>query len=220
MGKYQDWLHYQEIGRMLRDELASQLHERARLLAQMPRSGYLTLKPDNCILNALLVWLGMQAGGANSLRQGPQRPDLVAPGDEATAASVSSMPAVDPVTANSQQTDELADLVVQQLIAELQQAPADPLAVLHELTQSPHDPLTDSLPFQSPQLDIIPGTAVNTLNEMQTQPRLAVPWWLRNETPAREAALENEPAGNAAAAIEQPSAADQSEYIERRDTPA
>jgi hypothetical protein len=205
MGKYRDWLHHQEVGRTLRDDLARQMRARARVLARAPRGGAATaLGADNPIVAALQAWLGAS----------PQ----VAAGSSLPYAAPE---AFDPVAVDSKQGEELSELVVQQLMVELQDSSADPLAVLHELTQSVYGPAEGNLPFQPPQLDVLPGAVVNIRNDMQTQPRPAVPWWLQNEAAAGDSAADAMVQGTEA---EVPSASPEDmaepEDMERRDAQA
>jgi len=195
MGRYRDWLHYQEAGRALRDELADLMGQRACIQAQATQGSPVTLSSDNCILVALQAWVkqAFGAGADNAAAPSPgQGEDVTEDEAEAQVAAEAAPLAdaaeveADPPAGDEQQADDLADRVVRQLMAELQDSPADPLDVLHSLTQATYGPVVDGLPFQSPQFDVVPGAVINALNEIQTQPRLAVPWWLRGETPEED----------------------------------
>src|SRR5258708_25984974 len=54
MGKYKQWLHHQEIGRRLRDQINTLEQERARVQQMAPAKATSLPKLDNPIISALL----------------------------------------------------------------------------------------------------------------------------------------------------------------------
>jgi hypothetical protein len=109
MGKYKQWLHHQEVGARLRDEIAAHEAERERVLKLAPTKE--TSLPDlsNPIIAALLGQLSLtraaDSSAARVARNGAAAPELAS---AAAAAPVStSQTAASPAEAAPKPTDKL-----------------------------------------------------------------------------------------------------------------
>lgn len=152
MGKYKQWLHHQEVGRRLREQIATHEQERERVQRMAP--SHPTTLPDtaNPLVRALLDYtgrggtLGRAAGGrivgnvgasatdsdphqrqpASLTGAAPSAPAPVASSGVATPSQVASTPAL----------PAQDDPVLAQLNAQAAQMPADPLEAMRALAQS------------------------------------------------------------------------------------
>ena len=175
MGKYKQWLHHQEVGRRLREQIATHEQERERVQRMAP--SHPTTLPDtaNPLVRALLDYtgrggtLGRAAGGrivgnvgatstadsdphqrqpASLTSAAPSAPASVASSGVSTPAQFRAQPAL------SAQDDS----VLAQLNAQAAQMPADPLEAMRALAQSqardaqsqPTAPLGASMPSPTP----------------------------------------------------------------------
>ena len=132
MGKYKQWLHHQEIGRRLRDQINTLEQERARVQQMAPAKTTSLPELDNPIISALLNFT--RAGNKLSnidpikaampkmdpaLDQRRPAPSTVAP----AAPSAVGKPAADAA-------------VVASLLARAEQMPSDPLDQMRELSRT------------------------------------------------------------------------------------
>jgi hypothetical protein len=154
MGKYKQWLHHQEVGRRLREQIATHEQERERVQRMAP--SHPTTLPDtnNPLVRALLDYtgrggtlgravgartVGANAGGGDAEPHQRQPARLtgaaatpaapVAPAGVATPAQAGAVPAVTP-------SDTRDNPVVAQLTAQAAQMPANPLDAMRALAQS------------------------------------------------------------------------------------
>jgi hypothetical protein len=111
MGKYKQWLHHQEVGARLRDEIAAHEAERERVLKLAPTKQ--TSLPDlsNPIIAALLGQLSLtraaDSSAARVVRNGAATPEA-APAAAAAAPASASQAVAAPAEAASKSTDKLA----------------------------------------------------------------------------------------------------------------
>ena len=142
MGKYKQWLHHQEIGRRLRDQINTLEQERARVQKMAPAHPTSLPDLDNPIITALLSYTGSGNKLSNidvikaampALDSGPdqRRPASSA---SATASSVAYVPASDAPWATPPSAENEA--VVASLLARAEQMPSDPMEQMHELSQA------------------------------------------------------------------------------------
>ncbi|HEU5369155.1 MAG TPA: hypothetical protein VFU69_11855 [Ktedonobacterales bacterium] len=111
MGKYKQWLHHQEVGARLRDEIAAHEAERERVLKLAPAKQTSLPDPSNPIIAALLgqpsLTKASDSSAARSARNGAATPEPV-PAVVAAAPASSSQAAAVPAEAASKITDKLA----------------------------------------------------------------------------------------------------------------
>jgi hypothetical protein len=137
MGKYKQWLHHQEVGRRLRDQIATLEQERERVQKMAPMHPTTLPELDNPIISSLIAYTRQ----GNTLSRGgdpraafaqhraeidpePRRP---APGNPAPA------PAPTDASAASATRDPA---VVANLRARAEQMPRDPLDQMRELARA------------------------------------------------------------------------------------
>jgi hypothetical protein len=135
MGKYKQWLHHQEVGRRLRDQIASLEQERERVQKMSPAHPTTLPELDNPIVAALLAYTrqghALGRGDARSglgQHQGNFDPEQRRPvyGDPAAAGA-----------APAGRTSAAADpAVMAGLLARAEQMPADPLDQMRELARA------------------------------------------------------------------------------------
>lgn len=142
MGKYKQWLHHQEIGRRLRDQINTLEQERARVQKMAPAHATALPNLDNPIVTALLSYTSSGNKLSNidvikaampALDSDPdqRRPAVSAP---AAASGAQRAPAstVTPVTASSAGNEA----VVASLLARAEQMPSDPMEQMRELSRA------------------------------------------------------------------------------------
>jgi hypothetical protein len=150
MGKYKQWLHHQEVGRRLREQIATHEQERERVQRMAP--SHPTTLPDtnNPLVRALLDYTGRGGtlGRAVSGRiagsptgGGDADPQLRQPEGYASAPKTAQPTA--PITSSGASPFQAsatpaasADPLVAQLAAQAAQTPADPLAAMQALAQA------------------------------------------------------------------------------------
>ncbi len=186
MGKYKQWLHHQEVGRRLREQIATYEQERERVQRMAP--SHPTTLPDtsNPVIRALLDFtgrggtLGRPATGrvtatAASASQDAADPHqrqpagLTAPASPlaASPACVSAPAPAFAMPAAPAGTDPL----VTQLTAQAAQTPADPLEAMRSLAaaqQTETQPLSAIRPAASPAPEPPPAEGAT-----------ASEWWQR-----------------------------------------
>jgi hypothetical protein len=142
MGKYKQWLHHQEIGRRLRDQINTLEQERARVQKMAPAHTTSLPNLDNPIVTALLSYTSSGNKLSNidvikaampALDSEPdqRRPAVSAP---ATASRAYNAPAsaATPVNATTAGNED----VVASLLARAEQMPSDPMEQMRELSRA------------------------------------------------------------------------------------
>jgi hypothetical protein len=135
MGKYKQWLHHQEIGRRLRDQINTLEQERARIQKMAP--SHPTTLPDleNPLIAALLNYTkqGNKLSDIDPIKAAlpvmATDPDQLQP---VTSAGTAAAPRVAPIKAATASDSA----VVSSLLARAEQIPADPLAQMRELSRA------------------------------------------------------------------------------------
>ena len=195
MGKYKQWLHHQEVGRRLREQISTYEQERERVQRMAP--SHPTTLPDtsNPLVRALLDFtgrggtLGRAAGarisgapvaGSDADPQQPRPAELTG----RVVASTPTAPATPtgPVITQQAQIVPAAsatdDPIVAQLAARAAQMPADPLEAMRALAQSQSREIPGQPPVGVPPESASPNGPTtpegNTTGE----------WWQRFRTPS------------------------------------
>ena len=132
MGKYKLWLHHQEIGRRLRDQINTLDQERGRVQKMAPDHPAPLPETINPIITALLAYTesGHQLSNIDVIKAampkldgGPDQPQPApSPLRQASAAAVRA-PAAD-------------QAVVASLLARAEKLPSDPLEEMQQLSRS------------------------------------------------------------------------------------
>ena len=137
MGKYKQWLHHQEIGHRLRDQINTLEQERARVQKMAPSQSTKLPDLDNPLIAALL----------NYTRQGNKLSDIdpiqaampkMDPDLDRRQPATSATPAAAPAAAarpaaTGSPRDEA---VVSSLLARAEAMPSDPLDQMRELSRA------------------------------------------------------------------------------------
>jgi hypothetical protein len=142
MGKYKQWLHHQEIGRRLRDQINTLEQERARVQKMAPAKTTSLPDLDNPIVTALLSYTSAGHKLSNidvikaampALDSDPdqRRPAVSAPA-AASSATRAPVSAATPAAAPSAGNEE----VVASLLARAEQMPSDPMEQMRELSRA------------------------------------------------------------------------------------
>jgi hypothetical protein len=147
MGKYKQWLHHQEVGRRLREQIATHEQERERVQRMAP--SHPTTLPDtnNPLVRALLDYTGRGgtlgrapggriatvAGAADADAHQPQ-PARMTGAPQAAPAPLAGAPSQAP--AQPAMTPAPDASVLAQLNAQAAQMPADPVAAMRALAQA------------------------------------------------------------------------------------
>jgi hypothetical protein len=165
MGRYKQWLHHQEIGRRLRDQINTLEQERTRVQKMAPSHPTSLPELENPIVAALLSYTraGNKLSDIDVIKAAMPKldldPDQLRPaGSVAPAAAQPARPASGPYASAAPAGDPA---VVASLLARADQIPSDPLDQLRELAgASAQD---ESLPggaraaAQAPQADSVGG---------------------------------------------------------------
>jgi hypothetical protein len=140
MGKYKQWLHHQEIGRRLRDQINTLEQERARVQKMAPARPTSLPELDNPIITALLSYTGSGNKLSNIDVIKAAMPALDSDPDQrrpahSTAASASGV-AYAPASDVSRMTPPAAEneAVVASLLARAEQMPTDPMEQMRQLS--------------------------------------------------------------------------------------
>lgn len=153
MGKYKLWLHHQEIGRRLRDQISTLEQERARIQKMAPTQQTSLPETDNPIVTALLAFtqngnklsnIDVIKAALPKLDKGPDQPQpapSVATAAPARPATVAGSGA--PASVTRPATPAADSAVVASLLARAEQMPGDPLAQMQAMT-SPTLPAANS----------------------------------------------------------------------------
>lgn len=132
MGKYKQWLHHQEIGRRLRDQINTYEQERARVQKMAPAHTTQLPPTENPVIAALLSYT----------QQGHKLSDI----DVIKAAMPKLDPDLDPLRPAGRSVSTAAGAtatapaanpaVVASLLARADQMPADPMAQLNNFARA------------------------------------------------------------------------------------
>ncbi|HEX6797315.1 MAG TPA: hypothetical protein VF116_06340 [Ktedonobacterales bacterium] len=147
MGKYKQWLHHQEIGRRLRDQINTYEQERARVQKMAPARPTQLPGTDNPVIAALLAYTqqGHRLSEIDVIKAAmpkldpdldPRRPAGRPVTASAPAASTAAAPAANPN-------------VVASLLARAEQMPSDPMQQLNALSRAKEQ--GESLNAQAPE---------------------------------------------------------------------
>ncbi|HLZ22004.1 MAG TPA: hypothetical protein VKQ30_07770 [Ktedonobacterales bacterium] len=135
MGKYKQWLHHQEIGRRLRDQINTLEQERARVQKMAP--SHPTALPDleNPLIAALLAYTkqGNRLSDIDPIKAA--LPVMVTDPDQRQPVT-SAGAAAAPIAAPSKPASASDSAVVSSLLARAEQIPADPLDQMRELSRA------------------------------------------------------------------------------------
>jgi hypothetical protein len=150
MGKYKQWLHHQEVGRRLREQIATHEQERERVQRMAP--SHPTTLPDtnNPLVRALLDYTGRggtlgraigarlagSATGGDAASQ-PRQPAgfTEAARPSAPSAALAGSPPSPPQVRATPALNTADNPIVAQLNAQAAQMPADPLDAMRALAQ-------------------------------------------------------------------------------------
>lgn len=132
MGKYKQWLHHQEIGRRLRDQINTLEQERARVQQMAPAKATSLPELDNPIISALLNFTraGNKLSNIDPIKAAMPKMDPAL--DQRRPAPSTVMPAA-PSAAGKPAVDAA---VVASLQARAEQMPSDPLDQMRELSRA------------------------------------------------------------------------------------
>lgn len=146
MGKYKQWLHHQEIGRRLRDQINTLEQERARVQKMAPAHPTSLPDLDNPIVTALLSYTssGNKLSNIDVIKAAmpalDSDPDQRRPAPSAPAAAsrAKSAPAsaAKPVNAPAAAPTAENEAVVASLLARAEQMPSDPVEQMRELSRA------------------------------------------------------------------------------------
>jgi hypothetical protein len=139
MGKYKQWLHHQEIGRRLRDQINTLEQERGRVQKMAPTHTTALPNLDNPIISALLDFTrqGNKLSNIDVIKAA--LPPLNTDPDQrqpATSAATSAPAASAPASG----APAGGNTVVASLLARAEQMPSDPLEQMQELSRSKDAP--------------------------------------------------------------------------------
>ena len=147
MGKYKQWLHHQEIGRRLRDQINTLERERARVQKMAPAHPTSLPNLDNPIVTALLSYTssGNKLSNIDVIKAAmpalDSDPDQRRPAPSASASTSQSgaqrapASAAAPMTASATAPAE-NEAVVASLLARAEQMPSDPMEQMRELSHA------------------------------------------------------------------------------------
>ena len=159
MGKYKQWLHHQEIGRRLRDQINTLEQERARVQKMAPAHPTSLPDLDNPIVTALLSYTssGNKLSNIDVIKAAmpalDSDPDQRRPAPSASASTSQSgaqrapASAAAPMTASATAPAE-NEAVVASLLARAEQMPSDPMEQMRELSHA-RDTATPAPPTSS-----------------------------------------------------------------------
>jgi len=165
MGKYKQWLHHQEIGRRLRDQINTLEQERARVQKMAPSHPTTLPELENPLVAALLAYTkqGNKLSNIDVIKAampklGPD-PDQRRPAGSAVTTAVTAPSAA--VTLAASAGDPA---VVASLLARADQMPADPFEQMQALARAGDRPPTTEpaaslspLASEPPRADTVGG---------------------------------------------------------------
>jgi hypothetical protein len=137
MGKYKQWLHHQEIGRRLRDQINTLEQERARVQKMAPANPTALPDLDNPLVKALLYYTqqGNRLSDIDPIKAA--MPVMDSDRDQrrpVTSAAATGGPGRSVAPAAPAKPAD--DTVVSSLLARAEQMPSDPLDQMQELARS------------------------------------------------------------------------------------
>lgn len=135
MGKYKQWLHHQEIGRRLRDQINTLEQERARVQKMAPAHPTALPEVENPVIAALLNYTraGNKLSDIDVIKAA--MPKLDSDPDQRRPAGSAAPAAATPAPVPASRTAPAGDsAVVASLLARAEQMPSDPLDQLRELS--------------------------------------------------------------------------------------
>lgn len=135
MGKYKQWLHHQEIGRRLRDQINTLEQERARVQKMAPSHQTTLPETDNPIISALLSFTstGSKLSNIDPIQAAMPVMDLDPDQRQPATSNATSAAASAPVRMAASSSDSA---VVASLLARADQMPSDPLDQMRELSRA------------------------------------------------------------------------------------
>jgi hypothetical protein len=147
MGKYKQWLHHQEIGRRLRDQINTLEQERARVQQMAPAHPTSLPNLDNPIVTALLSYTssGNKLSNIDVIKAAmpalDSDPDQRRPAPSASASASQSGAQRAPANAATPMTASVTapaenEAVVASLLARAEQMPSDPMEQMRELSHA------------------------------------------------------------------------------------
>jgi hypothetical protein len=141
MGKYKQWLHHQEIGRRLRDQINTLEQERARVQQMAPTKTTSLPELDNPIISALLNFTraGNKLSNIDPIKAAMPKMDPAL--DQRRPAPSTVMPAAPhaagrPAAPHAAGRPAADAAVVASLQARAEQMPSDPLDQMRELSRA------------------------------------------------------------------------------------
>jgi hypothetical protein len=137
MGKYKQWLHHQEIGRRLRDQINTLEQERARVQKMAPSRPTTLPELENPLIAALLSYTraGNKLSNIDVIKAAI--PTMGGPGlDQSRLAGNMASPNVGRISGSGAAPRGGDPGVISSLLARADQIPADPLDQMRRLSQS------------------------------------------------------------------------------------
>ncbi|MGH2484926.1 MAG: hypothetical protein ACRDHE_02835 [Ktedonobacterales bacterium] len=138
MGKYKQWLHHQEIGRRLRDQINTLEQERARVQKMAPSHPTNLPETDNPIISALLSYTstGSKLSNIDPIQAAMPVMDVDPDQRQPVISSAATAAASAPFRSAAGASDSA---VVASLLARADQMPSDPLDQMRELSRARDD---------------------------------------------------------------------------------
>ena len=143
MGKYKLWLHHQEIGRRLRDQINTLEQERARVQKMAPINPTSLPEMENPVITALVAFTqnGNKLSNIDVIKAAMPKldkdPDQRQPATSAaTVAPVAARPAAVSAVPASPAASTADGAVVASLLARAEQMPSDPLEQMQAMSRS------------------------------------------------------------------------------------
>lgn len=167
MGKYKQWLHHQEIGRRLRDQINTLEQERTRIQKMAPSHPTSLPELENPLIAALLNYTkqGNRLSDIDPIKAAlpvmeidPDQPQPVR--SAGTAAAPGAAPLAPAPASDS--------TVVSSLLARAQQIPSDPLDQMRELSRTRENQESDR-------------TGASAANESAPSTDSVGGWWQRQQ---------------------------------------
>lgn len=137
MGKYKQWLHHQEIGRRLRDQINTLEQERGRVQNMAPE--HPTALPDleNPVISALINYTraGNKLSDIDVIKAA--LPDIGADRDPGRPVPGAAMTGpLKPTATNAAPARGANEAVVASLLARAEQMPSDPMAQMQQFERN------------------------------------------------------------------------------------
>ncbi len=169
MGQYQQWLHYREQDRQLRaqlEKLEAELADLQDRVGQLPDTGSYE---QNSLLR--LLWLASRLEAAQTVEQPIADSETPLSSTPETPLEEHDTPGI---------TSETPTLFPWNSLPDVHLPPT--AAGVHS---SDGDTTIPSSPLSHPEIELLPEDMAAFLDEhTRTSPQLALPWWMRQPTPA------------------------------------